>query len=132
MIMEMLSMLRRSFINRYFSESEMSCNCGCGLMPKNRKFLERLHRAREKAGVTFPINSWIRCPEHNKKVGGRENSAHLEGIAVDIKVASYNTHKRYKIIKALMEEGFNRIGIYSWGIHVDSSESLPKEQFWMG
>lgn len=124
-------MLKKPFINIYFTKEEMACKCGCGLMPNNLVFLERLHNARERAGVSFPINSWVRCPARNKEEGGRENSAHLRGCAVDIRIDKYNSYKRFLVIKALIEEGFNRIGVYDWGIHVDSDETLPKQQFWM-
>lgn len=125
-------MINNSFINKYFSNKEMSCNCGCGLANVNIRTLKKLHRAREMAGVTFPVNSWCRCPKHNKAIGGRENSAHLRGTAIDIRVNSSDSHKRFKIIEALIKVGFNRIGVYDWGIHVDDDQSLPKEQIWKG
>ena len=30
------------------------------------------------------VNSGYRCPEHNKEVGGKEDSAHLKGLAADV------------------------------------------------
>jgi len=58
-----------------------------------------LDKAREIAGVPFIITSGFRTPEENKKAGGKSNSAHLRGLAVDI--VSGDNFKRSKILKGL-------------------------------
>ena len=52
----------------------------------DKNFLQKLDRARDVAGVPFIITSAYRCEQHNKNVGGKPNSAHLRGYAVDIKI----------------------------------------------
>ena len=114
-----------------FHKSEFQCKCGCGIGfdQMDRKLLNRLDIAREFAGVPFTINSSIRCGKHNENVGGRINSAHLTGNAVDIKADS--SGNRFKIIEALLCAGFNRIGVYDTFIHVDNDQSKPKKVLWV-
>ena len=81
-------------------------------------FLELLNNAREIAGIPFKITSGYRTSEHNQKVGGVQNSSHLNGLAADIAVRSGN--ERYIILNALIRAGFKRIGIAKTYIHCDT------------
>ena len=91
-------------------------------------FLSMLDRAREAAGTPFKINSGFRTPKHYKKVGGSENSSHLRGFAADIHVTSNST--RYVILEALLNVGFNRIGVADTFVHVDAAPSKTKNIIW--
>lgn len=98
------------------------------------KLLEMLDDAREIAGVPFKVNSGYRTREHNSHLlamgyKASPNSSHLKGLAVDISATS--TGKRYAIITALLEVGFNRIGIASNFIHVDRDPDKPSNQIWV-
>jgi uncharacterized protein YcbK (DUF882 family) len=92
------------------------------------EFLKKLDAARGLANVPFKINSGFRTITHNKKVGGEPNSAHTKGFAVDIGYSSGT--EAYKILKGLMDVGFNRIGVYRSWIHADCDPSLPKNVIW--
>lgn len=81
-------------------------------------FLELLDFARTLASIPFKITSGYRTKEHNEKVGGKQASSHLIGKAVDL--ACTNSRERHIILTSLIEAGFNRIGIASNFIHVDS------------
>jgi zinc D-Ala-D-Ala carboxypeptidase len=94
----------------------------------NPDFLERLDKARAIAGIPFKINSGYRTEAHNKKVGGEPNSAHTKGFAADI--AYSGGSNGYKILTALMQVGFTRLGIYKTWIHCDSDPSLPSKVIW--
>lgn len=87
----------------------------------------RLLQARQKAGVPFRIRSAIRCVAHNKREGGRPNSAHTRGYALDIGYTS--SSEAYKILTSLLAAGFNRIGHNPRlkFFHVDDDPSLPPE-----
>lgn len=105
---------------RYFNQSEVD-----GLHPELVKMLDE---ARHIAGIPFKLNSTLRSPEQNKAVGGKPNSAHLRGLAVDIH-APTSAHK-YKIVNSAIQVGFKRIGFGSNFIHLDCDNTLPQEVIW--
>jgi hypothetical protein len=111
------------------SKGDVACKCGCGQEYLHIDLYNRLTHARVLAGIPFIILSWNRCREHNKKEGGSEDSSHLIGYAVDIAVTS--SEARFKILEALLKVGFTRIGIYPWGIHVDTDPSKVGEVCWL-
>tara|TARA_B110000046_G_C12959442_1_gene383813 strand:+ start:28 stop:435 length:408 start_codon:yes stop_codon:yes gene_type:complete len=119
----------------YFKFSEFDCNCSSckstgtsGQINMQSDFLAMLDHARAivKGNTPFVITSGFRCEAHNSAVGGRikgassKGSSHMYGIAVDI--AATSSRDRFNISQALIETGFNRIGISAKGgfIHVDS------------
>lgn len=95
-----------------------------------------LDRARERAGVPFVITSGKRSPGDNATVGGVQDSAHLSGLAVDLRADDH--HTRGLIVKSLYLEGATRLGVYrnSFGdpthVHVDISTTLPQNELWDG
>lgn len=101
---------------RHFVLSEFDCPC-CGENKMRINFVLSLDEARLKAEVPFVVNSGYRCPEWNRKVGGRITSSHLVGCAADISCEDSGT--RFLILSSLMDIGFNRIGIGKDFIHVD-------------
>lgn len=115
--------------NKYFKKRELDCSC-CGELKMSEGLIDKLTKAREIAGIPFIINSGYRCPKHNKAVGGVDNSSHVLGYAVDIKVTS--TRNRFLILNALLEVGFNRIGIYNTFIHADVDPTKSSNVVWYG
>lgn len=85
------------------------------------ELVKRLDWAREKAGVPFVLTS-----------GYREGDprAHGRGWAVDIRCRHSRT--RYRMVAALIEVGFRRIGVYDRHIHADLDETLPDLVMWWG
>jgi uncharacterized protein YcbK (DUF882 family) len=61
-------------------------------------------------------------------VGGSKKSAHLRGNAVDIHCE--NSYHRFKIVQALLDVGFTRVGIASTFIHADVDEELTDSVIW--
>jgi uncharacterized protein YcbK (DUF882 family) len=105
---------------KYFSAKEI-----VGLKPE---LVQKLDTARGIAGFPFPIISGKRTLDRNEDVGGVENSSHLTGEAVDLSCP--DSVKRMKMVKALLEVGFNRIGINKTSIHADISKTLPQNVIW--
>lgn len=114
---------------RYFNYNEFDCPLegkGSGERMMDEDFLQMLDRARHLAGVPFKVNSGYRNKEWNKKCGGRPNSAHTLGCAADIHCV--DSRNRCYILGALLEVGFNRIGIAKTFIHVDNSYDASHDE----
>ena len=93
----------------YFTKSETQCKCGCGMDIKDET-RNRLNIARVECGIPIYLTNGARCIEHNKEIGGAKNSDHIYGTAVDVQPQSVKS--KYKIMKALMNAGFDRIFVY--------------------
>ena len=87
-----------------------------------------LDEARAAAGIPFVITSGLRTQERNGEVGGADASAHVTGHAVDIRCAT--GRHRFLILRALLEVGFRRIGVYDRHIHADTQQNLPQDVIW--
>ena len=105
-------------MSKYFSEIENNMN---------KDFLFVLDEAREFAGIPFIINSAYRSPDHPLSIKN-PSSSHIKGLAVDIKATDSIT--RFKIVKALIEVGFTRIGIADTFIHVDLDFDKTQNVIW--
>lgn len=116
---------------RHFKPEEFKCKCGkCGKGAHaiEPMILEMLDDAREVAGIPFHISSALRCATHNEAIGGTSNSSHLNGTAFDIVCLA--SRDRFTIIEALLNAGFNRIGIAKDFIHVDYDREKAPNVIW--
>lgn len=117
---------------KYFTAQEVSCKCGCGGVPK-LEFMDKLELLREAYGKPIIITSGYRCVKHNLKVKGAKDSAHILGLAADIKVSGKNTHE---LLKHALNLGFTGIGIQQKGlptsryIHLDIAMGLLRPNIW--
>lgn len=94
----------------------------------SEEILHMLDAARKIYGKSMRVNSGFRTESHNKKVGGVVSSSHLKGLAVDL--ACSESRNRFKMIKALLEVGFKRIGVASTFIHVDIDKNKSQNVIW--
>lgn len=116
----------------YFKPYEFkNCIPSCNIEDMNEEFITMLDLARHNAGIPFRLNSAYRTEQWERSKGRSGQSAHTKGLAVDIN-CNDNRHGRYLIIKALLNVGFNRIGIYENHIHVDYDQTKSKEVIWLG
>jgi len=117
-----------------FSRWEFECKCRCKICNISTSFINRLQLARTLAKIKFTITSGCRCPMHNKMEGGSYNSDHIATETIQCEGADIkcnNSNDRFKIIKAGLEAGFNRIGIAKTFIHLGMSEINPQEVIWL-
>ena len=95
----------------------------------NLELLNILDQLRGKCGFPLKINSGFRTKEHNEKVGGKPESAHTKGLAVDIAVA--DSRERFKIIEYALSFGIKRIGFGSNFLHLDMDFTKDQEVVWL-
>jgi uncharacterized protein YcbK (DUF882 family) len=112
---------------KYFKLSEFDDAPGTGKNMK-KEFLTKLDKARAIADVPFKITSGYRSKETNKRVGGVSTSSHLKGLAADISCKDSST--RQKIVNALIQVGFTRIGIADTFIHCDTDKD-KNDAIWL-
>tara|TARA_R100001198_G_C5191879_1_gene184242 strand:- start:214 stop:567 length:354 start_codon:yes stop_codon:yes gene_type:complete len=92
------------------------------------KLLEMIDEAREIYGKPIRVTSGYRTEAHNRKVGGVSSSSHLKGLAID--VACKKSDDRFEMLTALLEVGFNRIGVAGTFIHVDIDKDKTQNVIW--
>ena len=94
----------------------------------SNELISMLDVARKKYGKSLVINSGYRTIEHNAEVGGKPDSSHLKGLAVDISCT--NSTDRFKLEGILREVGFIRIGMGNTFIHVDIDKEKTQKVLW--
>lgn len=118
---------------RYFKKSEFKCKCGkyCSGYPAevDLAMVSIADAIRAKLGKPLNVNSGLRCKRHNANVGGASNSQHMYGTACDLGCPSGVTPKQmYDIAEEIMGNT-GGLGLYSWGIHIDSRSTKAR---WKG
>ena len=115
---------------RYFKKSEFACKCGkyCDGYPAeiDMNMVKIADKIREKIGKPITINSGLRCKTHNANVGGVSNSRHLYGNAADLGCPSGCTPAQMASIAEDIMGDTGGIGIYSWGIHIDTRSTKSR------
>jgi len=112
-------------MSKYFSPTEFKrCDPPCSIEQMDERLLVVLDKIRELAGIPLVLNCAYRSKEHDLAKGRSGNSAHTRGLAVDIRCTT--SQNRYKIIRAAIQVGINRIGIGKNFIHIDVDSSLPQ------
>lgn len=120
---------------RYFNLKEFDSPDEPGSGNRMRaEFVKRLDNARDISQIPYVITSGFRTLAANNDLIRRgyrasRNSSHLLGWAADVEAK--NSRDRHRILKGLIEAGFNRIGISPAGfIHVDA-DPAKKEAVWV-
>lgn len=108
---------------KHFSDEESN-----GL---DAELMERLDVARDLCGFPIVITSGARTADGNQAAGGIENSSHLKGLAVDVRMPT-GQNEREKMIWALGRAGFRRLGIYTRHAHCDVDIEKAQDVVWFG
>lgn len=117
---------------KYFTRQEFACKCGkCGGFPvePDETMVKYANAIRERLGVPLVPNSGIRCKQHNANVGGVKNSQHVLGNACDLGAPKGVAPEKMARVAEEVIGNTGGIGIYSWGIHIDSR---PIKARWNG
>ena len=114
---------------KYFNSDEFDSpdELGSG-KHMDHDLLVMIDKARALYGKPIVVTSGFRTESHNKNVGGVASSSHLKGLAID--VACVRSKDRFKMLTALLEVGFNRIGIASTFIHIDVDKNKSQNVIW--
>lgn len=109
-----------------FTLEEFTCADGTpvpkSLQPNVTLLATNLQVLRDELQEAIHINSAYRTPEHNKKVGGKPNSEHLQAMAADITTRSKTPKQLASIIEKLIASGKMKqggLGIYPSFVHYD-------------
>ena len=115
---------------KYFKKQEFACKCGkyCNGYPVDidMNMVKIADKIRHIIGKPVPVNSGIRCKTHNANVGGVSNSQHLLGKAADLGCPSGCTPEQMASIAESIMGNTGGIGIYSWGIHIDTRSAKSR------
>lgn len=102
----------------WFTPEEFVCHCGCGTGDPEESLVRKVDEIRRRLGVPVIVTSGVRCAAHNAKVGGASNSQHLYHRAADLH-SSVSPAKMKEVAEAVFGDT-GGIGLYDWGIHVDT------------
>ena len=115
---------------KYFKKQEFSCKCGkyCNGYPVDidMNMVKIADEIRSRIGKPIHITSGLRCKTHNANVGGVSNSQHLLGKAADLGCPSGCTPTQMASIAEEIMGDTGGIGIYPWGIHIDTRSTKSR------
>lgn len=116
---------------KYFTKREFKCKCGgkhCNGYPAeiDLVMVGYADAIRERLGVPLSVNSGLRCKQHNANCGGVKSSQHLLGTACDLGCPAGTTPAEMAKIAEDVIGNTGGIGIYSWGIHIDSRKTKSR------
>ena len=110
-------------LSEHFDSSEFACKCGkCEFDGRqmNPDFFDFLVKLRAVFDRPMVITSAIRCKSHNARIGGRPNSFHTQGRAVD--VFCTDGYLRHELVRLILDMG-GSCGVYSNFIHIDNRKN---------
>lgn len=111
---------------RYFTIEEMRCK-HCKQVVLDNEFMWLMEGLRERVGEPLIINSWYRCEEHDREIGGEGN--HPTGRAADIYCES--SRLRDLILDHARQLGVRRVGIGKDFLHIDICRDKPQGVVWV-
>ena len=99
-----------------------------------KELMKNLQVLRDFYNKPITINSGYRSPEHNKKIGGVQNSQHVLGKAADIVVKGEDPADVARTIEMLIRQGKMKqggVGRYRTFTHYDIGFNGKKRR-WIG
>jgi zinc D-Ala-D-Ala carboxypeptidase len=113
-------------VTEHFSNTELACKCGCGMLPK-LDFMDKVQRMRDFLDFPMVVTSAARCPDYNAKVSSTGRTGpHTTGRAIDLAVSR---EQAYVMLAYATRHGFTGIGVAQKGagrfIHLDDLIDEP-------
>lgn len=95
-------------LSPHFKGVELGCPCGecMGRGIIALELIDALERLRAIVGKPLRINSGYRCPTYNRRIGGRPDSYHQLGCAVDVSAVGIGVNE---LARAAREAGFSGV-----------------------
>ncbi|MCQ2975146.1 MAG: D-Ala-D-Ala carboxypeptidase family metallohydrolase [Bacteroidales bacterium] len=87
-----------------------------------------LQPLRDKIGKPFDISSGYRCSQLNKLVGGKSNSQHLTGQAIDFKIRGLTVSQGIELIKNSGIEYDQLLDEYDKWIHLSFNKGKNRKE----
>lgn len=89
-------------------------------------FMRHLGTLRKHFDAPIIISSGYRCAKRNEEVGGKPDSAHLLGLAVDIRIEGAEARR---LLGLAIAHDFQGIGVLQHGakrfLHLDDAPDVP-------
>jgi uncharacterized protein YcbK (DUF882 family) len=92
--------------------------------------LDILQKLEAFIGFELTIVSGQRDVEHNDQVGGVKDSEHTYNPAEGVDVLCRQSITRFKMVKWLLSNGVQRIGIGNSFIHIGIADDKPQFVMW--
>jgi len=114
-----------------FTKKELTCRCGCKLFNYDDDFLIRLQAFRLIIDKPLFVSSGCRCKNHNKNIGGADNSLH-ESTTKQASACDVTNDNCQKIYEAACISGlFNEVVYYETKrfVHLGHDLNQPGNYF---
>ena len=114
-------------VSANFKVKEFRCKDGSDPVFIGDELVDVLQDVRNhfKKAVNTEDHSGYRTPTHNKKVGGSTYSQHMYGVAADFHVVGVAHKEVYDYLNKKYPNKYG-IGLYSWGVHVDTRKTKSR------
>ena len=108
-----------------FKVVEFACKDGSDFLKVDSPLVFMLQKIREHFNKPVIVNSGYRNAAYNKKVGGASRSQHIYGKAADICISVVDPLEIARYVERECEL-IKGIGLYTWGVHVDTRTNAYK------
>lgn len=115
---------KRGFLSpQYLKFTEFQCKCDsalCNYIYVHPELVTRFERLRAEFGFAVLVTSGHRCQAHNEKVGGKPNSLHTLGMAIDLVPYTFTGEFRQDLFDKLRlaaTKSFDKVKVYDNFIH---------------
>ena len=94
------------------------------------ELVEKLKELERIYGKELVITSGHRDPDHNKEVGGVENSEHTYNPAEGVDIACNHGAVRWSLVNLALKLGFVRLGVGRDFLHLGIAVDKPQRVIW--